>query len=209
MTRFLRTLSGFLGATWIALAGTVLIVVLGVHVLPVTGHQLVVIRGASMAPSIPSGSVVIVGAREPDGIREGDVVTAQTGSGMLFTHRVTEVIDREGSLFYRTKGDASASPDPVLVPADAIVGAVDVHVPLVGYLVLLLGLPVGVLTVLSLLLTLVVAGSLLDDLAADRAPAQPVSPDPGRTGAHHRPAKGSRRAGLPPPTAARPTRSRA
>jgi signal peptidase len=131
-------------------------------ILPLTGHQVVIITGGSMEPAIPIGSIVIeerpiVGALEP-----GDVASFKLASGTTITHRVTRTIARADGTWYETKGDANASPDPVLIPASATQGRVLVGIPFLGYLIWLLHLPSGIVAVVTATLALYIAGLLVD-----------------------------------------------
>lgn len=120
------------------------------HVAPQLGVEPVVIRGRSMSPTIPLGAIVFVREVAPEEVRAGDVVTIRADNNVLFTHRVVEVIAAADGPAFRTQGDANVSPDHSLAPARALVGRVDAHLPLVGYLMVLLGRPQGIATVLAL-----------------------------------------------------------
>lgn len=138
------------------------------HLAPLVGSQPVVIRGQSMEPSIPSGSLVLLDARDPTEIAVGDVVTRRTPSGTLVTHRVVRIVQINGVPHFETRGDASNSADPVLAAPGEIAGTVALHLPIAGYVVAYLGQPMGILSVLGLLLTLLLAASLLEEVERDR-----------------------------------------
>lgn len=138
------------------------------HLAPIVGSQPVVIRGGSMEPSIPSGSLVLLDARDPAEVAVGDVVTRRTASGTLVTHRVVRVTQIDGVPHFETRGDASNSTDPVLAAPEEVEGVVALHVPFAGYLVAFLGQPSGILSVLGVLLMLLLAANLLDEIERDR-----------------------------------------
>lgn len=108
------------------------------------GWQLQPVLTASMSPTYPVGSLLVVGAIDPSEVREGMAVTFDdpASPGRLVTHRVVRVREADG-LFFDTKGDANASPDPFPVPARSIRGRVLWHVPVLGYAVDFLQWPRG------------------------------------------------------------------
>lgn len=78
-------------------------------------HGYVVISG-SMQPTISQGSVVIVEDAPVEAIGTDDVIAFTRGTGgKPITHRVVEVVRRDGQRTFRTKGDANANPDRDLV----------------------------------------------------------------------------------------------
>lgn len=131
---------------------------------------LVVVAGDSMAPAIPRGSVLQPRPVAAAAIRVGDVVTVRAENGVLVTHRVTRLADLPEGRFLQLRGDANASPDPVLVAASRVVGRADFSLPLAGVLLAMLTTPSGLLAVLALFAAGLVGIWLLEDLAGDRAP---------------------------------------
>ncbi|MFB6068367.1 MAG: signal peptidase I [Halobacterium sp.] len=102
-------------------------------------HSYVVLS-SSMSPTIHAGDVVVVDGVDPANVEEGDVITFEPPSdhqidSELVTHRVVEVVRRDGELFFRTKGDANEEPDQALVPAENVVGTVQFHIPKIGYVI--------------------------------------------------------------------------
>ncbi len=79
----------------------------------------------SMYPEIKSGDLIVCRAAEPEDIAVGDVISffdpVGNGSSMI-THRVMEVTRENGSLAWKTKGDANNVEDTALVPAENLVG---------------------------------------------------------------------------------------
>jgi signal peptidase len=147
------------------------------RVAPAIGHPVFVIRSGSMAPAIPVGAAVVLDPG-PAGVRAGDVVTLRLDNGAIFTHRVTLLVTVGGVPYVETKGDANAAVDPALTPLDHILGRVSLTLPLVGYLMADLAIPVGVGTALLAALTLVAALWLLDEDGDEDSIADPAGPIP-------------------------------
>ncbi|EMA60730.1 peptidase S26B, signal peptidase [Halorubrum distributum JCM 13561] len=103
-----------------------------------------VVLTASMTPAIAPGDVVIVADRDPAAIAEGDVITFMRGTSEVpVTHRVIDVVDEGGALAFETMGDANEGPDPGLVSAGSLVGAVTLTIPYIGYVIQFAGTRVG------------------------------------------------------------------
>lgn len=79
----------------------------------------------SMYPEIKSGDLIFCRAAEPEDIAVGDVISffdpAGNGSSMV-THRVVEVLREDGSLAWKTKGDANNTEDTAPVPMGNLTG---------------------------------------------------------------------------------------
>ena len=139
--------------------------------LPWLGHPVFVITGGSMAPAIQMGSLVFVSPVPSAEIAAGDVLTYQRDGRRPTTHRVKSV-DREApEVYVAMKGDANAAQDPIPVPARWVIGRVWLTVPALGYVVWFLSLPTGWVSLMSFLLSLVLAARLRDELAAGAQPA--------------------------------------
>jgi signal peptidase len=159
-----------------------------IHLAPLAGRQLFIIGGGSMEPSIPLGSLVIVSPIDVLTVAVGDVLTVRAANGVVFTHRVTRVVDVGEGRFVELRGDANADPDPSLVPGRAIIGRSTHYIPYGGYAQGALSTLPGLVAAGSTLLALLLAHRLLGLLAvqslpslvraADHGPEDPSSPDP-------------------------------
>ncbi|MGQ3328641.1 signal peptidase I [Halorubrum sp. FL23] len=130
-----------------------LVVPFAVYAVPevVGADESFVVLTASMTPAIAPGDVVIVDERDPTSIVEGDVITFARGtSDVPVTHRVIGVVDEGGALAFETMGDANEGPDPGLVPAVSLVGAVMLTIPYIGYVIQFAGTRVGFVTLVLL-----------------------------------------------------------
>jgi len=118
------------------------------------GYRAYVVRTGSMAPTYPPGDLVV---DAPAGGRyvTGTVVTFRPhpGAQNVTTHRVHA--HTSGGL--RTKGDANRTPDVEPVPRTDVVGRVVASVRHGGYVVVYLQQPAGVASVMTVLLSLVLA----------------------------------------------------
>jgi signal peptidase len=142
------------------------------RLLPALGHPVYVVAGPSMAPAIGVGAAVILDRVPVAELAIGDVVSLQTGpTHAVYTHRIVRLVERDGARWLETRGDANATPDPVLIPATDVLGRVAWQVPDGGYLIALLSAPSGVILVLSTGALLLLLGWWLDALERDRREA--------------------------------------
>ena len=130
---------GLQAILWTALLGFILL--LGLSRL--TPYEVLVVRSGSMEPAISTGGVVIVdrNARNPV---VGTIASFRQLDGTMVTHRVVAM---DGAR-YVTRGDANRANDSVTRPATAVYGSVVFALPIVGYVVHLLGQPVAFLVLL-------------------------------------------------------------
>ena len=90
----------------------------------------------SMYPQISAGDLIICNTLDPEDIRVDDVISFfdPMGSGTsVVTHRVLEIVEENGTLSYRTKGDNNNAEDQVLVPQDKLVGIYRNRIPGLGH----------------------------------------------------------------------------
>lgn len=148
---------------WLGLAVATLAVVAVSHVAPAIGYRVVIVSGGSMSPSIPIGSLLLEHPPAGGGIAAGDVVTMEMPNGAVITHRVTRLVDIDGAAWLETRGDANGEPDGALVRASAVSGVVAAHIPFAGLLLAFLGVPAGIITILTALVALLFLIWLLED----------------------------------------------
>ena len=105
----------------------------------ILGYNYKTVLTGSMEPAIPVGSIVIT--KEKSSYEIEDIISFQE-KGSVITHRIIS-IDRER---YITKGDANNVADTEEVQQKQILGKVILTIPLLGYLVMWLMSPVGIIS---------------------------------------------------------------
>lgn len=90
------------------------------------GLTPLIVLSDSMYPEIESGDLIFCVHADPSEIGEKDVISffdPASSSSAVVTHRVEEIIDDgDGTLSFRTKGDANNATDAVLVSEEKLVG---------------------------------------------------------------------------------------
>lgn len=176
--RLVRGARLLLSAAFAVLAVSVLAVGLAARVGPAVGYELFSIRSGSMAPAMPVGTLAVVSTGTRESVDIGEPVAFRLPNGAVVTHRMVELVGGEDEPYLRTKGDANEDPDPSLVPESALIGPVVFHLPLVGFMLAMLGMPIGIVTILSVAGTLLTAIWLLEELEQLDAPETSPAPAP-------------------------------
>lgn len=145
-------------------------------------YPLAIVQGNSMYPTLHNGDLVIFGKAPQQEIPNDTIIVfvqGDTGVSALDSivrpvviHRIVGiVIQADGTVYYRTKGDNNAYPDPSLVEANHVLGVPIAVVPDVGILVLFFESPQGLVALIGLI-SLYYVGKyevrLRDDGAKDR-----------------------------------------
>ena len=97
-----------------------------------------VIVSGSMEPMIKVRDAVLVRRCEEEDIKKGDVITYRSLDdsyyGILITHRVVKIEEKDGQKMFITKGDHNETIDRTPVNFSQIQGKVVMRIPKIGYL---------------------------------------------------------------------------
>jgi signal peptidase len=104
-------------------------------IAPLFGMQAYTVLSGSMEPALKVGGITICKAVPVESIRVGDIIAFNNLDGVKITHRVTSVADEDGTIKFRTKGDANEEEDPSEFSISGnTVHRVVYHIPYLGYL---------------------------------------------------------------------------
>ncbi|MGF7017647.1 signal peptidase [Lachnospiraceae bacterium PF1-21] len=130
------------------------IVALALLLPRIMGYQSMVVVSGSMEPKIHVGAIVLVKEMEPQSVKVDDIITFYISSDTVVTHRVVEV-DSEKQEFV-TKGDANNTVDATPVKFSSLIGVVTTSIPYVGYVMMRIRTPLGIVVACGLLVVLLV-----------------------------------------------------
>ena len=131
------------------------------------GWHFDVVQTGSMEPKMMPGGMVISHPITPEDIRVGDIILFQEPeTGAPVCHRVIDIEENNGELFFQTKGDANAYTDTNPISRKDIIGKTTLYVPQVGKLAYLSHLyqPIvlgGVKVSLAVLITVALVLSII------------------------------------------------
>ena len=137
-------------ACWYAI---IVKMILKVDVPMVGGYSALIVLSGSMEPTIKTGEVIVIHAQKDYKIK--DILTYREG-GILVTHRIVD----ETETTYTTRGDANNTDDPPIKKTQAI-GKTIFHIPHLGKAILFVQSPIGLASVLAVLIGLKVMYSLI------------------------------------------------
>ncbi|MCH5198843.1 MAG: signal peptidase I [Oscillospiraceae bacterium] len=89
------------------------------------GFAPLIVLSPSMEPNIMTGDLIIVKQTDGKDVKKNDVIAFfdPDGNGTsILTHRVNEIYEENGVLYFKTQGDANDSEDRLPVSEDKLVG---------------------------------------------------------------------------------------
>lgn len=94
-------------------------------------YQMISIGSNSMNPVMQRGDVIIFD-KEDEKVEKGDILVF-SNNGVIVVHRVIEIKNNSGKIYYRTQGDNNMVADKNLVSHDQIIGVMKLRIPYIGY----------------------------------------------------------------------------
>ncbi len=130
----------------------------------VGGFLPLIVLTDSMYPDIESGDLIICHTAEAEDVKVGDVISFfdPAGNGTsIVTHRVLEIVQEDGQLNWRTKGDNNNTEDKMLVPADKLVGIYRSRIPGAGNIAMFMQSSTGLVVCVILPIVVLVGYDML------------------------------------------------
>ena len=130
----------------------------------VGGYLPLIVLTDSMYPDIESGDLIICHTAEAEDVKVGDVISFfdPAGNGTsIVTHRVLEIVQEDGQLQWRTKGDNNNTEDKMLVPADKLVGIYRSRIPGAGNIAMFMQSSTGLVVCVILPIVVLVGYDML------------------------------------------------
>ena len=118
----------------------------------------------SMYPEIESGDLIICNTTEAKDIKVNDVISFfdPAGNGTsIVTHRVIEIIEDDGEIFFRTRGDNNNTEDKELVPAENLVGVYKMRIAGAGHIAMFMQSTAGLIICVVLPIILLVGYDII------------------------------------------------
>lgn len=140
-------MGGTIKKVWSIVTGILMAAVVALSVLLVGvrafGLQIYTVLSGSMEPAYHVGALIYVSEVDTADLSVGDVITFRISEKTTATHRIVEILEEDGALAFRTKGDANEEEDNHLVTEDELVGKVRFTVPYLGFLMAYIQNPPG------------------------------------------------------------------
>ncbi len=130
----------------------------------ISGYLPMIVLTDSMYPEIKSGDLIICHTIDAESVREADVIAffdpAGNGSSVV-THRVMEIVNKDGKLFFKTKGDNNNIEDKTLVPAENLVGIYQTRIAGAGNIAMFMQTTTGLIVCVVLPIILLVGYDII------------------------------------------------
>ena len=126
----------------------------------ILGYKVMTILTGSMVPILHPGDLIVVKGINPANANVNDVITYKKGQNTLVTHRLVDLVKKDGTVFFQTKGDANNRFDEELVSSDQLVGSLFFHIPKAGYIADFLKSSTGLIIMFFTFLCILTMGKL-------------------------------------------------
>ena len=120
-------------------------------------------QSGSMVPTIQVGDLIFVDTTVKRQPFSGEIITFKDKEGHTVTHRVVHVEGKDNQIFFTTKGDNNEDIDPDKITKENVIGFYKARLPYIGYLVVYLRKPAGLILLLLIPVILTALGEVLKD----------------------------------------------
>lgn len=112
------------------------------------GFRPYIVLSGSMEPNLQVGDMVVSKKVNQDQIEIGAIITFEDESGATITHRVVDIIIKDGEKLYQTKGDNNNTKDIGLVSIKNIKGEYTFKISGIGKIVAQIITPTGLILII-------------------------------------------------------------
>ena len=96
------------------------------------GYKPFIVLSGSMETKIRIGDLIITKIIDPTSLKVDDVIAFRDEENTVTTHRIIDIIDKDGTTYFVTKGDNNSSQDRYLVKYKDVEGIYITRIPGVG-----------------------------------------------------------------------------
>lgn len=115
------------------------------------GFRPYVVLSGSMEPDLQVGDMIVSKQVSGDRVEIGDIITFEDENGATITHRVVDIIIKDGEKLYQTKGDNNSAIDVGLISIKNIKGEYICKINGAGSVIAKIITPTGlILTILAI-----------------------------------------------------------
>ncbi len=96
------------------------------------GYKPFIVLSGSMETKIRIGDLIITKIIDPTSLKVDDVIAFRDEENTVTTHRIIDIIDKDGTTYFVTKGDNNSSQDRYLVKYKDVEGIYITRIPGIG-----------------------------------------------------------------------------
>lgn len=165
MVKEIKTALKIINTIIVALTVAVVLIVLGTKLLNI---KMYTVLSGSMEPEYPTGSLIFVKPAVTSELEDGDVITYMLSETTIATHRIVSVEnDGDGTLSFRTKGDANEIEDAKPVLEENVIGTPVFTIPELGFFMNKIQNPPGKYAAIAVGFALILFVFITDSLTKD------------------------------------------
>ena len=131
---------------------SVIIIYFGLQFVLATDTPLVTVASGSMRPALEVGDLVLIQGIPSSSIQIEDIIVFDSPEGARTIHRVTRIeILQNGTIQFKTQGDANPDEDPQWIPEQNVHGRVIHRIPYIGWLALDPTIPIIIISIIIII----------------------------------------------------------
>lgn len=135
----------------------------------ICGIKPMIVLSGSMETEIYTGDVAFVKNVDTKTLKKEDIIAFRNEENKVTTHRIVEIIEKEGQTYFRTKGDNNNAEDANLVKESDVEGIYFARVAGLGNFLMFMQEPVGlVVALLGVLVVGLVILRMMDKFEDDK-----------------------------------------
>lgn len=112
------------------------------------GFRPYIVLSGSMEPNLQVGDMIVSKKVSEEEVENGDIITFEDENGATITHRVVDIIIKDGEKLYQTKGDNNNAKDIGLISIRNIKGEYMFKISGVGRIVTQIITPTGLILII-------------------------------------------------------------
>lgn len=125
------------------------------------GWKPFIVLSGSMETEIYSGDIAVVKEVDINEINKNDIIAFKDGN-VVITHRVIDIIEENGTIKYKTKGDNNNVEDNGYVLAEQVEGIYQFKIRRLGNFAMFAQTPIGMIVCLSIPIGLLLLIQMID-----------------------------------------------
>ena len=116
------------------------------------GIKPMIVLSESMETKINKGDLVFVEMIDADTLKEDDIIAFRNEDNTVTTHRIVEIIKKDGKRYFRTKGDNNSEEDMNVVDTSSVEGIYKSKISGIGHFLMFIKEPIGLAFILLAIL---------------------------------------------------------
>lgn len=121
----------------------------------ILGFRQYMVDTGSMEPQYSVGDLIIIKETQKEKIQVGDVINYTSENGIdTITHRVVEILEKDGEIYYKTKGDNNNEEDSDLVNFNQVQGVLVFKISKLGTIIKKMLTENGIIIILAFIILL-------------------------------------------------------